>query len=146
MQLKIKRLHPDAILPRYATSGAAGLDLHAVGINRDDLILTPGEAMTVRTGVAIEVPHGWVGLVFSRSGHGFKHGVRLANAVGVIDSDYRGELMVRLHNDGRQALPVRHGDRIAQVVLMPAPQVTLIEVDRLSDTGRGTGGMGSTGQ
>ncbi len=100
---------------------------------------------TFRTGLAFEVPHGHVLKVFSRSGHGFKYGVRLANGTGIIDSDYRGELMVCLKNDGPEPMVVHHGDRITQAMLVPIPQVELIEVQELSDTERGAGGFGSTG-
>lgn len=153
MNLKIKRLHPGATLPRYATEGAACFDLHAlleqdIGSEPDKphpLIIKPGCAGQLRTGLAFEIPPGWVMEVFSRSGHGFKHGVRLVNSVGVIDADYRGEVQVALHNDGRGRFLVRHGDRIAQARLVPAPQVQMVEVEELSETARGAGGFGSTG-
>ena len=147
LQLKIKKLHPDAVVPKYATAGAACFDLHAI-IENDvsaDAVL-PGLFYTFRTGLSFEVPYGHVLKVFSRSGHGFKHGIRLANGTGIIDSDYRGELMVCLKNDGpSEPLIVHHGDRIAQAMLVPIPRVELIEASELSDTERGTGGFGSTG-
>lgn len=104
-----------------------------------------GKTMTFPTGLQFEVPDGHVMLVFSRSGHGFKHGVRLANSVGVIDSDYRGEVMVKLTNDGLHGFNVEEGDRIAQAMILPVQQVALTESDELSNTERGEGGFGSTG-
>ena len=138
MQLKIKKLHPDAVLPTYATPGAACFDLYASSIQRNDVF---------GTGIAVEVPPGYAMKVYSRSGHGFKYGARLANCVGIIDSDFRGEVMVKLAFDNdRLPLPtIRVGDRIAQAMIEPAPQVEFVEVDELSDTERGTGGFGSTG-
>lgn len=146
LQLKIKKLHPDAVVPKYATAGAACFDLHAIVENDVSAsAVLPGLFCTFRTGLAFEVPHGHVLKVFSRSGHGFKYGVRLANGTGIIDSDYRGELMVCIKNDGPEPLVVYHGERIAQAMLVPIPRVELIEVEELSDTERGAGGFGSTG-
>lgn len=157
MQLKVKKVHRDAQLPRFATSGAACFDLHTIGDPENYLsdLVGPGEARTYRTGLAFEVPAGHVMLIFSRSGHGFNNDVRLANCVGVIDSDYRGEVKVRLRNDQRTdfsadasnatALVIRPGDRIAQALVLPIPMVELVEVGELSDTARGSGGFGSTG-
>lgn len=146
MQLKFKKLHAAAILPKYATDGAACFDLHAVA--PDDWAIYPTVPATVRTGLSFEIPHGYVMLIFSRSGHGFKHDTRLANCVGVIDSDYRGEVMVRLTRDSSQApaLAIKEGDRIAQAMVLPIPVVELVEADSLTDTERGAGGFGSTGQ
>jgi dUTP pyrophosphatase len=149
MKLKIKKLHPAAITPKYATEGSACFDLHAVLEDESHLnhglTVYPNTSETIRVGLAFEVPKGFVMLIFSRSGHGFKNGVRLSNAVGVLDSDYRGECMVKLHNDSRAKFKVSHGDRIAQAMLLPVPTVELEEADDLSDTARGTGGFGSTG-
>lgn len=150
MKLKFKKIHPDAIKPKYATQGAACFDLHAVGPIDPfyDSQEVGEQPLTIDTGLAFEVPKNHVMLVFSRSGHGFKHDTRLANCVGVIDSDYRGELKVRLTRDGSwetKPLRVRPGDRIAQAMIVPIPEVELEEVDELSDTERGTGGFGSTG-
>lgn len=146
MKLKVKKLHPAAILPKYATDGAACFDLHAV--EPDEWAIYPTVPATIRTGLAFEIPAGFVMLIFSRSGHGFKHDTRLANCVGVIDSDYRGEVMVRLSRDSSQAQPlsVKEGDRIAQAMVVPYPRVEFIEADSLTDTERGDGGFGSTGQ
>ena len=154
-QLKVKRLHNGATLPRYHTDGAACFDLHAiVDVNPDPIDpigrfgsvhVAPGCAYDFPIGLAFEVPPGWVMLIYSRSGHGFKHGVRLANGTGVIDSDFRGEMRVKLQNDGLKHFEVKHGDRVAQCMLVPAPQWELLEVAELSDTARGAGGFGSTG-
>jgi dUTP pyrophosphatase len=147
LQLKIKKLHPDAVIPKYATAGSACFDLHAIVENdvSADAVL-PGHFYTFRTGLAFEVPNGYVLKVYSRSGHGFRYGTRLANCTGIIDSDYRGELMVRLKNDGySKPVVVHHGDRIAQAMLVPIPRVEMIEVGELSNTERGAGGFGSTG-
>lgn len=142
MELKYKRLHPDAIAPRYATAGAACFDIAAL----HNAHVTPINPAIISTGLSFEIPPGHVMLVFSRSGHGFKHGVRLANCVGVIDSDYRGELMVKLTSDDGQLMQVFAGDRIAQAMIVPLPSVTLVEADELGKTERGTGGLGSTGR
>jgi dUTP pyrophosphatase len=137
--LKVKRLHPDAIIPKYQTLGAACFDLHSI---EDGIVTT---ATTFRTGLAFEVPDGHVMLAYSRSGHGFKSDVRLANCTGVIDSDYRGEMFVRLTADSA-VFEVKKGDRVAQVLLLPVQQWTLVEVDELSETVRGARGCGSTGR
>lgn len=142
MNLKIKKLHPDARVPTYATPGAACFDLHSIS---DETIRHHGEAATFSTGLAAEVPADHVMLVFSRSGHGFRKQLRLANCVGVIDSDYRGELLVRLTNDGGDPRMVKAGERIAQAMVLPVTQVQFEVVDELSETERGEGGLGSTG-
>lgn len=138
MKVKVKKLHPDARLPVYATAGAACFDLHAV----EDGIVPDHDG---KTGLAFEVPEGHVMLIYSRSGHGYKHGVRLVNCVGVIDSDYRGEVGCRLTTD-RDDLVVKKGDRIAQAMIVPVDRVEFEMTDKLSDTRRGSGGFGSTGQ
>ena len=145
MKLKVKKLHPDAIMPRYATDGAACFDLHAIGIDRQGVRVMPRAPFTFDTGLAFEVPPGNVMLVFSRSGHGFHSDTRLANCVGVIDSDYRGEVRVRMTSDGNHDLPVHNGDRIAQAMLVALPFVHIEQAEELSTTARGTGGFGSTG-
>ena len=147
MKLKVMRLRDDAILPKYASAGAACFDLHAVTDHIPCVV--DGDSLrpykTFQTGLAVEVPEGYVMLVFSRSGHGFKHDVRLANCVGVIDSDSRGEVLVKLTADTDGWLGVKQGDRIAQAMVIPVPAIELVEVDELSDTARGAGGLGSTG-
>lgn len=143
--MRIRKLHHNAQTPTYATDGSACFDLYAV---KDDYpnYLHPEVPLLVRTGLAFEVPVGYVMLIFSRSGHGFNHDTRLSNCVGVIDSDYRGEVMVKLTRDSHgPSLAIKHGSRIAQALLMPVQQVTFEETDELSETERGTGGFGSTG-
>lgn len=139
--VNIQMLDTRAKTPEYATSGAACFDLYAL----EDAVIGAASASTVRTGLAFEIPFGWAMIVHSRSGHGFKHGVRLANSAGIIDSDYRGEVMVRLHNDGLVPFYVKAGDRIAQGMLVEAPLVQFRTVVAVSETDRGTGGFGSTG-
>lgn len=149
MKLNVKALHPDAIVPQYATVGAACFDLHALMPPADESYahVNPGTPTVIRTGLAFEIPDGYVMLIFSRSGHGFKNDIRLANCVGVIDSDYRGEVQVKLTNDNSDGnfLTVKHGDRIAQAMIVPVERVELVQVDELSSTERGEGGFGSTG-
>lgn len=142
MRIDFKKLHASAQLPTYGTEGAACFDLQTI----DEAVIRPSTMGIFRTGLAAAVPDGWVLLIYSRSGHGFKHGVRLSNAVGVIDSDYRGEIMVALHNDGATSCRIETGDRVAQAMLMPALRCTFHEVDDLDATERGTGGFGSTGR
>jgi dUTP pyrophosphatase len=148
MNISICKLHPDATTPAYAAEGSACFDLHAILDNdvHADAIL-PGCSFVVRTGLAFEVPPGHVLQIFSRSGHGFKHGVRLANGTGIVDADYRGEVLVCLHNDNPDdAFVINNGDRIAQAMVVPVPRVTFRAVEQLSITERGAGGFGSTGK
>lgn len=146
MQVKINKLHPDAVIPKYATPGAACFDLHA-SLTWGTCVVSLDEPEVIDTGLAFEIPQDHVMLIFSRSGHGFKNDVRLANCVGVIDSDYRGEVKVKLTCDSQDnILRVNHGDRIAQAMILPAQQVSFLEVDELSDTERGADGFGSTGK
>lgn len=145
MKVRFKKLSPQAIVPTYAHNGDACFDIYALGDMEKPVDIRPDGAAVIPTGISFEVPMGYVMLVFSRSGHGFKHGVRLGNAVGVIDAGYRGELKVSLHNDGRARFKVAHGDRIAQAMIIPRPAIELEEAGELSDSSRGTGGLGSTG-
>lgn len=147
IELKVKKLHPDAIIPTYATDGSACFDLYAVDC-ADFHGLYYQRGHVFRTGLSFEIPAGYQMLVFSRSGHGFNSGVRLANCVGVIDSDYRGEVMVKLFSDlpTNDVLRVSSGDRIAQAQLMPVHRVEFEEVSELTETERGAGGFGSTGK
>lgn len=153
MQLKVKKLHPDAIIPTYGTPGAACFDLYALdadGYSKVHVVVDEGHPVVCRTGLAFEIPDGYVMMVYSRSGHGFKHNTRLANCVGIVDSDYTGEVMVKLtcDIDPGDAAPfsVKRGDRIAQAMLVPVNQVTFEEVEELKSTERGTKGFGSTGE
>lgn len=145
MKLKIKKLHKDAITPTYATSGSACFDLYAI----NEKPVEVGVSVIIPTGLAFEVPEGYVMNIFSRSGHGFKDDLRLANCVGKIDSDYRGEVMVKLTSDkqGNNGLKIKSGDRIAQAEIVPVHRVNeFVVVDELSSTDRGAGGFGSTGK
>lgn len=150
-QLKVQRLTKSARLPARATTGAACFDICADdaewGINAKayGVDVVPGSSRIFCTGLAVEIPPGHALMIYSRSGHGFNSDVRLANCVGIIDSDYRGGLKVKLTNDGFGSFRVRAGDRIAQCMLVKLPDVELIEVADLSSTERGTGGFGSTG-
>ena len=140
--IKLKKLHKRAQEPRYATDGAGCFDLY--GINAVEI--PPLFAGTIDTGLAFEIPEGHIMLIGSRSGHGFKHGIRLANCLGFIDSDYRGEVKVRMHNDGPSPFVVEEGERIAQAIVIEAKRLPFEWVDALSDTARGEGGFGSTGR
>ena len=148
MNLKITALSPkigtDIPLPYYATPGSAAMDLHAC---LDGPVVIPaGGRSVIPTGIAIALPSpDYVALVFARSGLGIKHGVAPANCVGVIDSDYRGEVMVGLQNSGSSDFTVQPGDRIAQLMVTPVVQATIQMVDELDETQRGAGGFGSTG-
>lgn len=145
MTIQIQRTDPRAILPRYATAGAAGMDLSAC-LAGEVVTLAPGERSLIPTGIAVAVPQHHVGLVFARSGLAVKQGLTLSNGVGVIDSDYRGELKVGLINLGQEPYTIRHGDRVAQLAILPVVQAQPVEVGELDDTARGTGGFGSTGK
>lgn len=141
ISLKIKRLCGDARLPEYATDGSGCMDVRAI----ESVIIESRKSAVLRTGLAFEIPQGFVLAVFSRSGHGFNSGVRLANCIGIVDSDYRGELKVKLANDGERHFMVNAGDRVAQIALIELPRILVEEVSELSDTVRGQGGFGSTG-
>jgi dUTP pyrophosphatase len=144
--IRIQRLpHSDGLeLPSYASMGAAGADLRAAVETK--LVLDPGERAAVPTGLILEIPSGWEGQVRPRSGLAIRHGLTVVNAPGTIDSDYRGELKVLLINLGNEQVNIHRGDRIAQLVVTPAPQSTFIEVANLDTTDRGIGGFGSTGR
>ena len=142
MNLRIVRLDPRAVLPTQAHPGDAGLDLRAL----EATALGPGQRASVPTGIAVEIPDGMAGLVLPRSGLAARHGISLVNAPGLIDSGYRGELTVLLLNTDRaQRVELAAGDRIAQLVLVRVESPTLIEVEQLSASERGTGGFGSSG-
>ncbi len=143
-ELKVKKLQPYAKLPQRATPTSAGADLCAC--LTEPLLLPAKGRVTVPTGVAVEIQPGWAGFVFGRSGHGIRHGIVPANAVGVIDADYRGEIMVGLVNHGDEDYTIQPGERIAQLVLLPVALAEIVEVESLSDTQRGANGFGSTGK
>jgi len=131
--------------PRYATAGSAGLDLPAC--LDEPLVVPPGARVKIHTGIAIEIPgRHIVGLIFPRSGLAAKHGISLANAVGVIDSDYKGEIIVAIQNQSDMEYTITPGERIAQLVFLPVYEAVLEPVEELEETGRGAGGFGSTGK
>ena len=142
--IRVKKLSPKAILPTYGSVEAAGADLYAC--LEESVTIQPGETVFIPTGIALEVPKGCAGLVYARSSRGVKRGLAPANKVGVIDSDYRGEIKVVLLNHGKAPQTVEHGERVAQFLITPVltPQYEVVE--ELTDTDRGTGGFGSTGK
>lgn len=142
--IKVKRIRDKAILPTYGSSGAAGADLYAC--LDQDITVAPGETAFIPTGLSMMIPVGTAGLIYARSGMACKRGLAPANKVGVIDSDYRGEFIVVLHNHGSQPQTVSHGERIAQLVITPVFTPGFLEVEELNDTLRGSGGFGSTGK
>lgn len=142
--INIKKLDEKAVIPTYGSEYAAGADLYAC---LDEAItIEPGHTVMVHTGIAMEIPEGFAGLVYARSGLASKKGLAPANKVGVVDADYRGEIMVALHNHGTQAQTVEPEERIAQLVIAPYIVGAFHQVDELSDTVRGAGGFGSTGK
>lgn len=143
-QVQVKKLDEHAILPTHGSPSAAGYDLYAC--LDGDVKIMPHQTEMLHTGLAIALPEGTFGAVFARSGLAAKEGLRPANCVGVIDSDYRGELMVALHNDSPEPKLVKPGERIAQLVLLPYLPMEFEEVGALFDTVRGAGGFGSTGK
>ena len=142
-KIKIKKLKEGTKVPTYGTIYSAGADLYAV--LDEPVTIAPNETKVISTGVALEIPVGLVGLVFARSGLSCKQDLAPANKVGVIDSDYRGEVVVVLHNHGTQQRTVQNGDRVAQILFMPYVRANFEETDDLSDTVRGVGGFGHTG-
>ena len=142
--IRVKKLSPNAILPTYGTNEAAGADLYAC--LEETVSIAPGETFWVGTGIALEVPKGCAGLIYARSSMGVKRGLAPANKVGVIDSDYRGEIRVVLLNHSNQVQTVSPGERIAQLIITPVLTPAYEEVDELTDTARGVGGFGSTGK
>lgn len=143
-QIKVKLLRPGAKLPTYGTEFSAGADLYAC--LEENVVIAPGQTCKIPTGIAMELPIGCAGLIYARSSMGTKKGLAPANKVGVVDSDYRGEFLVFLHNHGTEAQTVAHGDRIAQLLVTPVFTPGFIEAEALSDTVRGDGGFGSTGR
>lgn len=143
-RVEILKLRPDAVVPRYMTEHAAGLDLSAA-IDAP-VTLAPGERAGIDTGIAIALPTGFEGQVRPRSGLALKHGITLVNSPGTIDADYRASIRVILINHGQESFTVEPGQRIAQLVIAPVTQAELVEVSQLSETARGAGGFGSTGR
>lgn len=142
-KLEIKKLKENAHIPTYGTEYAAGADLYAA--IEENVTLEPGETKLISTGLSMAIPTGMVGLIFARSGISIKRGLAPANKVGVIDSDYRGEVMVALYNQSNVEQVIEPNERIAQFILMPYIKANFTEVEELDDTDRGNGGFGSTG-
>lgn len=140
--VRVKKLRENAVLPSYGSDYAAGADLYACNA----VTVEPGATEFVKTGLALEVPAGYAGLVYARSGLACKKGLAPANKVGVIDADYRGEIMVALYNHSSQAVEIEPGERVAQLVITPYLTAVFEETEELSDTVRGEGGFGSTGR
>lgn len=143
MKVNIKKLKENAVIPTYGSEYAAGADLYAC--LEQDVAIESGETALIGTGLAVEIPEGYAGLVYARSGLASKKGLAPANKVGIIDADYRGEIMVALHNHSKQTAVIEPKERIAQMVVTPFLSVAYEEVKELTDTKRGTGGFGSTG-
>lgn len=144
MEISVKRLRENAKMPTFGTDQAAGADLYAC--LDQPVTLEPGQTAFIPTGLSMAIPEGFVGLVFARSGLACKSDLAPANKVGVIDSDYRGEFLVALHNHGKEIRTVSGGERIAQLLVMPVIHPSYRETDTLPETQRGAGGFGSTGK
>ena len=142
--VRVKKLRPGAKLPTFGSAEAAGADLYAC--LEEEITVKPGETVFVPTGLAMELPRGYAGLIYARSGLACKRGLAPANKVGVVDSDYRGEFIVALHNHGAEPQTVAHGERIAQLIVTPVLTPVYEEAEELSDSQRGSGGFGSTGK
>lgn len=143
MLIKLKKINRDAKIPSYGSEFSAGADLYACEEN--EITIIPHETRLIHTGIAIEIPNGYVGLIYARSGLASKRDLAPANKVGVIDSDYRGEILVALHNHGNKDQVIQPFERIAQLVIAPVTQATFEEVEELNTTERNAGGFGSTG-
>ena len=141
--VRIKKLRENAVVPTYGSEFAAGADLYAA--TEDAVTIAPGETKLIPTGIAMEIPVGYAGFIYARSGLASKKGLAPANKVGVVDADYRGEVMVALHNHGTTEQTIEKGERIAQMVIAPFITANFIESEALEDTVRGAGGFGSTG-
>lgn len=145
MNILVKKLHEDSTVPSFGSEYAAGADLYAYLEGTDYVAIPPHATLKIGTGIAMAIPYGYYGGLYARSGLATNHGLAPANKVGVIDADYRGEIIVALHNDSRKPQTVRHGDRIAQLIISPVPDVTYEVATELDDTVRGDGGFGHTG-
>lgn len=143
MRVNFVKLKENAIVPTYGTEYSAGADLYA--LPEGDIEIKAGESLLIHTGIAMQIPEGYAGFIFARSGIATKRGLAPANKVGVIDSDYRGEIMVSLYNHSKVTQKVSSGERIAQMVIMPYLKAEFFETETLDDTARAAGGFGSTG-
>ena len=141
--IAVKKLDENAVVPTYGSEYAAGADLYALA--QEDIVIMPGETKLIHTGIAMEIPEGYAGLIYARSGLASKRGLAPANKVGVVDADYRGEIMVALHNHSNVEQKVSPKERIAQLVVAPFLKASFEVCEELSDTVRGAGGFGSTG-
>ena len=141
----VKKLNDKAILPKYGTDFAAGADLFAL-IDGESLTIKPGETLFIKTGISLAIPEGYAGFIYARSGLSCKKGLAPANKVGVIDCDYRGEIIVALYNHSNEECVIEQGERIAQIVIEKAEQFEFLETDFLDETDRGEKGFGSTGK
>lgn len=144
MKVRFIKLDDRAVVPTYGSASAAGADLYALA--GEDIVIPPHKTVMIHTGLAMELPEGYCGLIFARSGIATKRGLAPANKVGVVDSDYRGEFMVALHNHSDESATIAGGERIAQLVITPYLRAEFVESDSLTDTDRGAGGFGSTGR
>lgn len=145
--INIKKTDENAKIPTYGSEFAAGADLYAVIHNEENRVeILPGETAFIDTGIVMEIPNGYVGLIYARSGLACKQGLAPANKVGVIDSDYRGNIMVALYNQSNEVRTVSEGDRIAQIIIQPVEQFGFKVTENLSNTVRGNGGFGSSGK
>ena len=144
MTVRFVKLNKDAKIPVYSSAAAAGADL--CSIPGDDITILPGETVMIHTGLSMEIPEGCAAFIFARSGLASKRGLAPANKVGVVDSDYRGEVMVALHNHSASVQTIAGGERIAQMVIMPFVRGEFAEAESLTETDRGIGGFGSTGK
>ena len=143
MKIKVKKLNENAVLPTYGTEFSAGADLYNLP---ESIEIPPHHTVLIHTGISTEIPEGYCGLIFARSGLATKRGLAPANKVGVIDADYRGEIMVALHNHSDSSTTVEPGERVAQLAIVPFLKAEFEQADELSDTVRGVGGFGSTGR
>lgn len=144
MVINIKKTDENATIPTFGSDGAACLDLYAI-FETNSIDINPGETVKIGTGICMEIPDGYFGAVFARSGLATKRGLRPANCVGVIDSDYRGEIIVAMHNDSDKTETINKGDRVAQLCIIPCIRARLNDISELTHTDRGSGGFGSTG-
>ncbi len=144
MDMKIKKMRNNAVIPTYGTEFSAGFDLYAC--LEEDVILNPFETKLIPLGIALEIPTGYAGFIYARSGLATREGLAPANKVAVIDSDYRGEVLASMYNQSQEVRVIKNGDRIAQMVIQPYLKVNFVETDELDQTIRGDGGFGSTGK
>lgn len=145
VEVKIKKLNENAVIPTRGSEYAAGYDLYACMDSNESILIKPHQTVKIHTGLAVEIPDGYWGGIFARSGVATKRGLRPGNCTGIVDSDFRGEMIVALHNDSSVEQMIVGGERIAQLVILPYLPVTFTEVDELGETERGAGGFGSTG-